>query len=402
MRFHYVSLLVAGASFESASANSAPTDTTPSTAALANSLTAGKDDVFVVRFLRTSVTADYNDELGEQFATVHEDDKERMISFNSLDAFKSKLTTLKTKLNGNPLKHAFRKYGLRKAKDQLLEHEKFNEWFTKTKELHPQNFKEEAILVLKHYYSDGELYKILDAGKAKSAEVLDARKGESTEVLNAEKGESTENVAKGLQVALINSWLADNVKPLDVFKNVEQASKLDDILTSPNLPVWTGYLKDYNIANPGHAMDEIRVLVNNYDEKAVFGMLEAAKEVEGTKKLATIWQEQQMKYWVDQKYSPAQVFSIMEHGRKLDDIFTSPYWPVWTKYLKDYNIKNPGHEMDEIRVLLDNYDEIAVLDMIQSTKKNPATKEVATKLQEKLIRKWLKVGGIPSHVLNIV
>ncbi|CAI5734266.1 unnamed protein product [Peronospora farinosa] len=65
----------------------------------------------------------------------------------------------------------------------------------------------------------------------------------------------------------------------------------------------------------------------------------------------------------------------MEHGRKLDDIFTSPYWPVWTKHLKDYNIKNPGHEMDEIRVLLDNYDENAVLDMIQSTKKNPATKE---------------------------
>ncbi|CAI5703928.1 unnamed protein product [Peronospora effusa] len=348
MRFHYVSLLVAGASFESASANSAPTDTTPSTATLANSLTAGKDDVFVVR-------------------------KDDFFQFSR--RLQVEIDDVKTKLNGNPLKHAFRKYGLRKAKDQLLEHEKFNEWFTKTKELHPQNFKEEAILVLKHYYSDGELYKILDAGKAKSAEVLDARKGESTEVLNAEKGESTENVAKGLQVALINSWLADNVKPLDVFKNVEQASKLDDILTSPNLPVWTGYLKDYNIANPGHAMDEIRVLVNNYDEKAVFGMLEAAKEVEGTKKLATIWQEQQMKYWVDQKYSPAQVFSIMEHGRKLDDIFTSPYWPVWTKYLKDYNIKNPGHEMDEIRVLLDNYDEIAVLDMIQSTKKNPATKE---------------------------
>ncbi|CAH0487499.1 unnamed protein product [Peronospora farinosa] len=115
------------------------------------------------------------------------------------------MTTLKTKLNGNPVKHAFRKYGLRKAKDNLLEHEKFNEWFTKTKELHPQNFNKEAIFMLKHYYSDGELYKIFDAGKAKSAEVLDARKGESTEVLNAEKGESTENVAKGLQVALINS-----------------------------------------------------------------------------------------------------------------------------------------------------------------------------------------------------
>lgn len=54
MRLHYISLLVAGAFFGSAKANSVATDSTPSTAASLDSLTTGKDDEPVLRFLRTT------------------------------------------------------------------------------------------------------------------------------------------------------------------------------------------------------------------------------------------------------------------------------------------------------------------------------------------------------------
>ncbi|CAH0487151.1 unnamed protein product [Peronospora farinosa] len=315
MRLHYISLLVVGASLENAKSNIVPTELTLSTAA---SLTAGKNDVPVLRFIRTSVIAGKDDEDGEQSATVHRDDGERTFSFNSLinvDALKTKVTTLKLGMFGNnPVEYAFR----------------------------------------------NKLYKILDAGKVGS----------------------TKDVAEGLQIALRKSWLSKiNDSPLNIYKELEPGSKLDDILTSPNLQVWTRYLDQYNAAHPDRKMDEIEVLLDSYDEKDVFEMLEAAKEVEGTKKLATKLQMQQRKYWVKNNYSPKEVFRVVEHGRKLDDILTSPYWPVWTRYLDEYNTANSGHEMDEITVLLGSFDQKAVFGMLEAAKEAEGTQKLATKLQ---------------------
>ncbi|CAI5703812.1 unnamed protein product [Peronospora effusa] len=187
MRLHYISLLVVGASLKNAKSNIVPTELTPSTAA---SLTAGKNDVPVLRFIRTSVIADKDDEDGEQSATVHRDDGERTFSFNSLinvDALKTKVTTLKLGMFGNnPVEYAFRKYGLMKAEDNLLKHKKFNKWFTQTKKLYPLVYNEKAVSTLLRYYSDSKLYKILNAGKVGS----------------------TKDVAEGLQNALRKSWLS--------------------------------------------------------------------------------------------------------------------------------------------------------------------------------------------------
>ncbi|CAI5734269.1 unnamed protein product [Peronospora farinosa] len=60
--------------------------------------------------------------------------------------------------------------------------------------------------------------------------------------------------------------------------------------------------------------------------------------------------------------------------------------PVWSKYVEEYNTANPNRKIDEFTVLLGYSGGKVVFKMIQSAKKNPATKEVATALQEKLIR----------------
>ncbi|RMX67309.1 hypothetical protein DD238_003208 [Peronospora effusa] len=146
-------------------------------------------------------------------------------------------------------------------------------------------------------------------------------------------------------------------------------------------------------------MDEIEVLLDSYDEKDVYEMLEAAKEVEGTKKLATKLQMQQRKYWVKNNYSPKEVFRVVEHGRKLDDILTSPYWPVWTRYLDEYNTANSGHEMDEITVLLGNFDQKAVFGMLEAAKEGEGTKKLATKLQEQM-KDWLEMEYYPPKVFD--
>ncbi|CAI5746953.1 unnamed protein product [Peronospora destructor] len=199
-------------------------------------------------------------------------------------------------MSGDKSMDAFKKYGLKKAEDKLLTHLNFMKWF---EELHSPDFNEEALLTLLRHYSDGELYKIL--------------------------AESTKDVAKGLQNALIKRC--------------------------PNLPVWIKYMDDYNEKNGGQKTDAIEALLDSYNEKAVVIMLQEAKKVEGAEKLATKLQKELTEYWLKEKnYSLLDVFRVMQHGRELEDVLTSPYLLVWTRYLDEYNTANPGHEMDEIRV----------------------------------------------------
>ena len=274
MRLHYVSLLVAGAFFRSAKANSALIGSTPTTASSVDSLTAEKDDVFVLRFLRTTIAVDEDDKDGEQSTIAQKTDEERAFSFDfraSIDALKSKVQTLLLRIfDSKAVEKAFEKHGLMEAGESLLELEEFNKWLEETKKLRPLNFNDEAVSTLLRYYKDDVLYKILDA-------------------------KNTEEVVTDLQNALIKSWLTKNKSPIDVFKIVEQDSKLDDILTSPSLPVWTKYLDDYNKGNIGHKMNEFEVLVRCYGETAVSEMLKAMKKVGSTNELVAKLQKQQTK-----------------------------------------------------------------------------------------------------------
>lgn len=59
----------------------------------------------------------------------------------------------------------FGKMNLSDAEDKFLEHQNFNKWFEKMKEIFPNNFNEKAVTVLLQYRSEDDLYTILDAGK---------------------------------------------------------------------------------------------------------------------------------------------------------------------------------------------------------------------------------------------
>ena len=147
MRLHYVSLLVAEAIIGNAKANSAPRDLTPPTTASVDSLTAGTEDVPVLRFMRTTVIADEDMQHGEQFATLHKNNEERVSPLDALlepNAFKStwKKFVMKISSNDDPA---------------LIYHKNFNKWYEKTKD------SKKALSTLVNYYGEDNLYTVLDA-----------------------------------------------------------------------------------------------------------------------------------------------------------------------------------------------------------------------------------------------
>ena len=132
MRLHYVSLLVAEAIIGNAKANSAPRDLTPRTTASIDSLTAGTDDVPVLRFMRTTVIADEDMQHGEQFATLHKNNEERVSSLDALlepNAFKSTFkSTLKKFLSNDDPAIEIIKTSINGMKRRRIAKRRFRRW----------------------------------------------------------------------------------------------------------------------------------------------------------------------------------------------------------------------------------------------------------------------------------
>ncbi|RMX63555.1 hypothetical protein DD238_006717 [Peronospora effusa] len=168
----------------------------------------------------------------------------------------------------------------------------------------------------------------------------------------------------------------------------------EDTMTSwdKKLPVWSKYVEEYNTANPNRKIDEFIVLLGYSGGKVVFKMIQSAKKNPATKEVATALQEKLIRKWLNEKVFPIQIFEIVETG-KLEDVLTSPYLPVWTRYLEEYNALSYVRNMDEVDVLLRYYKKGAVFRMLEEAKKDERTKNMAKKWEEQLVRKVLEKEG---------
>ena len=303
MRFYYVSLLAAGAYFESAKGNSVPTDSTPSTAAWVDSLTAGKDGTPVLRSLRTTVTADEGDTDEEQSTTAQKPNEERAFSFDALlsniDAFKSKSkTSLLGMFKSKAVEHAFQKYGLTYIEeDELFKHENLIKWFEETKNKYPKNYNKKLVSTMSKYYGADTLYKLL---------------GEK----------NTENFAVDLQEALLKYWLAHKTSPGEAFTNMGLKNiDANNLLSNPDFLSWVKYVEDFNKANPKHMVSEIDVVLNikndiQFDADLRIALEEAIHDVNPSDVVVKL--EAQLK----------------EYNRSL--------WSQTVNHLKSFNADRPG------------------------------------------------------------
>ena len=131
-----------------------------------------------------------------------------------------------------------------------------------------------------------------------------------------------------------------NIEEISKYLNVDHNQ--EDTLTnwSTYLQVWSKYVDDVNGRNRD---DEMKAIVDalrtKFDDRIVFKTLESMDTNLATDALAMIWQKQMIKHWVNEKYDPTKVYTIMiRRGTDEEKNFANlkKYESVWEKYIKSY------------------------------------------------------------------
>jgi hypothetical protein len=96
----------------------------------------------------------------------------------------------------------------------------------------------------------------------------------------------------------------------------------------------TGYIKQFNKANPGKETTLVNTFAVSYGDAAVAKMLEAAKRKPGTEKFAKELQTAQFQQWLVEGAKPAQIWKTLKMEKST--WMTNPDAEVWRGYLAFY------------------------------------------------------------------
>ncbi|KAG7384326.1 hypothetical protein PHYPSEUDO_002791 [Phytophthora pseudosyringae] len=207
--------------------------------------------------------------------------------------------------------------------DKLLANPNLGKWVAYVGKFDAKNPGQEAttIKTLTKFYGDEELVKALEAAK---------------------KVPQTEKMATELQAAQFKQWLKE-FSPEDVFKLLKLDAGVDKLLTSPSLVTWITFLGQFNAKNPGKGSTMIKTFTKFYGDEALAKMLEAAKQVPQTKKVATQLQTAQFTQWMRDGKKHPEVWKMLKMEKATWT--TNPDAQVWYGYkdfLKTHKAKVSG------------------------------------------------------------
>nr|AEK80750.1 Avh147 [Phytophthora sojae] len=188
-------------------------------------------------------------------------------------------------------------------------------------------------------------------------------------------------------------WLKKGKEADDVFTKMKlnkvQGEKLFE---NKKFLAWVKYVDDFNAKNPDKATSMIPTLTKNFGDDVVARMIEAATKVEGTKRLATSLQTQQIKYWQSLDMSVDDVVRALKLNNKVDDVLTDPNFLVLNKYLVDFNTWNPSKSTTMTETLARTYGDLPVAKMLATASKVESTKDMAKRLQVQQFDNWKQMG----------
>ncbi|KAH7469367.1 hypothetical protein KRP22_004614 [Phytophthora ramorum] len=375
MRFHYTVVLLVGAFFANAGADSAVTNakaTTTNYAEMARSLTVNQ----YKRLLRAD-------------KIVHEDVEERGIAsaLKSLPGVdKAKELLLKQKLaaylkNEKSADDVFTKLNLAKTGDKLFESPKFLAWSKYVDDFNMKQKDPEKVVskipTLTKQFGDASLAKMLEV---------------------AAQSPSTKRLAESLQAQQLKSWTEAGLSVDDVFRRLNLNTGLDDILTNPLFLTFNKYLVDFNTWNPGKSTTMVETLARSYGDIPVAKMLEAATKVDDTKAMATRLQGQQRDVWKDMGLNVDDVYSqVLRLDSTTGNLFENPNFAVWTKFVDDFS-GGKTSSFEALWKILGEKTLVQKLVVSSQTKRNSTVRE----LQNDLIRKWLSLKTPPAQVSKLL
>ncbi|KAE9265399.1 hypothetical protein PF008_g31871 [Phytophthora fragariae] len=176
---------------------------------------------------------------------------------------------------------------LDKAGDDLLRSPKFSVWVSYMTSITKEHPKTAIVKNLASRYGDDTLARMLEAAK---------------------RDPGTTKIATRLQVAQMRDWIRGGKSFDDVLALLKLDDGVDKILANPTLGV---YINQFNKINPGKQTNTIDRLTVQFGDEALAKMLEAAKKVPSTEKLAKELQVAQFAQWLAEGAKPANIWKML-------------------------------------------------------------------------------------------
>lgn len=170
---------------------------------------------------------------------------------------------------------------------------------------------------------------------------------------------------------------------------------VDTLLTNPNVKTLSGYIERYNLKNPDQHTTWMELFTKFYGTKAMWNMIEKAKNVQQTKAIAAKWQPQLSRQILLEKgMTPADFFKRMDLDGGVEKLLTSPNVQSLRDYVDLFNLKNPEQKTTVMGVFTKFYGVKAVSDMLEAAKKVSSTDDIANAWIKELRSVRLRAGNI--------
>ncbi|KAG7385021.1 hypothetical protein PHYPSEUDO_002033 [Phytophthora pseudosyringae] len=202
--------------------------------------------------------------------------------------------------------------------------------------------------------------------------------------------------AKIVQKLQLKWWQLRKKSPNDVFTKLKLDKTGGNLFENAGFSKWAAYVTKNSKEAPEMAI--FSTLALHYTDDALAKMLLAAKDVEGTKALATKLEGLQLTNWVQAGKSPDDVFKILMLDQAGAKVFDNPQFVRWTDFVAKANTKNSDVAM--YVTLGTHYSDDALAAMFAAAKDVGSTKALATKLEGIQLTNWANAEKSTDNVFN--
>ncbi|KAL3657660.1 hypothetical protein V7S43_017462 [Phytophthora oleae] len=131
-------------------------------------------------------------------------------------------------------------------------------------------------------------------------------------------------------------WLKSGKSADNVFIRLKLNTASDKLFENPQFSAWIKYGDELYTKTPQKGVSTISTLTSYYGNQALSQMILAAQKTPSTTSLATELQARQLKYWLSDKTTPADVFKLLMLNKAGDKLVENPQFLTWLAYAADF------------------------------------------------------------------
>ncbi|KAG1689148.1 hypothetical protein DVH05_002786 [Phytophthora capsici] len=177
----------------------------------------------------------------------------------------------------------------------------------------------------------------------------------------------------------------------DVFALLKLTDKTDNILTHPKIKAMAKYIKMFNDENPRNPVQMVDLLSARLGDDVASRMIEAAKSIPTSAKMANKLQTDQFRGWIERKTTPVELAAVLKLNNPAN--LGNANFKALEKYLDVYN-HHFKKNMDLVEVFRRAYggQQHLAKALVALPEANTNGKELQSMLFTKWSKQWTRNG----------